>query len=116
MKYDIESHGEITVLKILEKRLIYEALDPIQQKFTDLVDEGHRIIVLDFEQVDYLDSFAVGFIMDMYRRVTSAKGRLKLSGLKPRVKKILQITRVDNVITLYDNAEEAVAALSTSQE
>jgi anti-anti-sigma factor len=48
--------------------------------------------------------------MDMYRRISAKAGSLKLSSLQPRVKKILTITRVDNVISIYPSAEEALAA------
>lgn len=111
MKYELSEHGDISVLKIEEPRLIYESLDPIQEQFISMVEEGKRKIIIDFSSVDYIDSFAVGFVMDMYRRVSSQKGgALKLSGLQPRVKKILTITRVDNVIDIYPKIDDALEA------
>lgn len=116
MNYEIEERDSITFLKLLDKRLIYEDLEPIQQEFVNLVEKGARKIVLDLEKVDYLDSFAVGFIMDMYRRVTNAGGRFKLSGLQPRVKKVLAITRVDNVIDIYPDMDKAHAAMTEGEK
>jgi anti-sigma B factor antagonist len=112
MKYELTANGDVTVLHILESRLIYESLDPIQAKFVDLVESGTRKIVIDFAKVDYLDSFAVGFIMDMYRRVNNHNGVLKLCGLQPRVRKILSITRVDNVIDIHPTLDDALAAFA----
>lgn len=114
MKYEIIDEGAVTILSLGEKRLIYESLDPIQQTFIQLVDEGKTRIVLDMEQVEYLDSFAVGFIMDMYRRVTNVGGKMKISGLQPRVKKVLAITRVDSVIDIYPEKGEAVSAFTAN--
>lgn len=116
MKYDIKERDSVTFVKLLDDRLIYESLDPIQQKFTDLVEAGARKIVLNMEDVTYLDSFAVGFIMDMYRRVTSAGGKFKLCGLQPRVKKVLSITRVDNVIDIFPDSDQAFKALTDCGE
>jgi anti-sigma B factor antagonist len=113
MKYEITEKDGVTVLHIQEPRLIYESLDPIQAKFVDLVESGVDKIVIDFEKVNYLDSFAVGFIMDMYRRVSSRDGELKITGLQPRVRKILSITRVDNVIEICDTVDGALAAFAT---
>jgi anti-sigma B factor antagonist len=110
MKYELTESADASILKILEPRLIYESLDPIQEKFIELVESGTKKIVIDFAKVDYLDSFAVGFIMDMYRRVSNKNGSLKLCGLQPRVKKILAITRVDNVIDILPGIDEALAA------
>ena len=110
MKYELIEEGEISILKIQEQRLIYECLDPIQEKFISLVESGKKKIIIDFSEVEYIDSFAVGFIMDMYRRANSHNGELKLSGLQPRVKKILTITRVDNVIDIYATVDDALKA------
>lgn len=112
MKYELVEEGDISILKILEPRLIYECLDPIQEKFISLVESGKLRILIDFTDVEYIDSFAVGFIMDMYRRVSSHEGELKLSGLQPRVKKILTITRVDNVIDIHPSIDDALNAFT----
>lgn len=110
MKYELNENGDITILEIHESRLIYESLDPIQEKIIELVESGIKKLIIDFTKVNYLDSFAVGFVMDMYRRISNSNGTLKLCGLQPRVKKILTITRVDNVIDIYPGIEEALAA------
>ena len=109
MKYELVSTGDVKLLRILEPRLIYESLDPIQSTFIELVEGGATKIIIDFAKVEYLDSFAVGFIMDMYRRVSTNDGQLKISGLQPRVRKILAITRVDNVIDIHKTSDEALA-------
>jgi len=114
MKYELSEHGDVSVLKLLERRLIYECLDPIQDEFISLVESGKRKIVMDFTEVDYIDSFAVGFVMDMYRRTSSHNGELKLTGLKPRVRKILTITRVDKVIGIHDKIDDALEAFGRS--
>jgi anti-sigma B factor antagonist len=110
MKYELIEEGEISILRIHEPRLIYECLDPIQEKFISLVESGKKKIIIDFSDVDYIDSFAVGFVMDMYRRVNAKDGELKLTGLQPRVRKILTITRVDNVIDIKPTVEDALRA------
>jgi anti-sigma B factor antagonist len=110
MKYELSESGEISILKLQEARLIYENLDPIQEQFISLVESGKRKIIIDLSEVEYIDSFAVGFIMDMYRRLSIKDGALRLSGLQARVKKILTITRVDNVIDIHPRIEDAVAA------
>jgi len=109
MKYELDDNGDISIIKLQEQRLIYENLDPIQEQFTSLVEAGRRKIIIDLSNVEYIDSFAVGFIMDMYRRLSTQNGSLRLSGLRPRVKKILTITRVDNVIDIHTDIEEALA-------
>ena len=110
MKYELSESGGVSIIKLHEPRMIYENLDPIQEQFIALVESGRRKIVVDLSDVEYIDSFAVGFIMDMYRRLSTQEGSLKLSGLQPRVKKILTITRVDNVIDIYPKIDDALDA------
>ena len=113
MKYELSESGDVSILRIQEQRLIYENLDRIQEQFISLVESGKRQILIDLCDVEYIDSFAVGFIMDMYRRLTAQEGSLRLSGLRPRVKKILTITRVDNVIDIHPTIEDAIHAFES---
>ncbi|HUX07215.1 MAG TPA: STAS domain-containing protein [Acidobacteriota bacterium] len=113
MKYELSESGDISILELREQRLIYENLDPIQEQFISLVESGKRQILIDLSGVEYIDSFAVGFIMDMYRRLSAQGGSLRLSGLQARVKKILTITRVDNVIDIHPNIDDAIKAFES---
>ncbi len=112
MDFNMEKVGDITVVRLEEGKLLYDNLDPLHKGLYDLIDRGVVHLVLNLSSVSYIDSFTVGFLMDIYRRLANQKGRIALVGVQPRVKNILALTRVDEVIPIYETEEEATASFA----
>jgi anti-sigma B factor antagonist len=76
----------------------------------ELVGAGHRKILLNLGDVDYIDSSGIGELVGAYTTVRSASGELKLVYLTKRVHDLIQITRL---FTVFDvQADESAAILS----
>ncbi|TKJ29082.1 anti-sigma F factor antagonist [bacterium (candidate division B38) B3_B38] len=112
MDIKTEKVGDITVVRLEKGKLLYDNLEPLHQGLYDLIDKGIVRLVLNLSTISYIDSFTVGFLMDIYRRLANQKGRLALAGVQPRVKNILALTRVDEVIPIYETVEEATASFA----
>jgi len=112
MDIKTEKVGGITVVRLEKGKLLYDNLEPLHQGLYDLIDKGIVRLVLNLSTISYIDSFTVGFLMDIYRRLANQKGRLALAGVQPRVKNILALTRVDEVIPIYETEEEATASFA----
>lgn len=87
-----------------------EGSSTLRKTIRDLVDKGHRKILINLFDVDYIDSSGIGELVSAYTTVRSAGGELKLLNLTRRVHDILQITRL---FTVFDvQSEEEVALRS----
>jgi anti-sigma B factor antagonist len=76
----------------------------------ELIERGHRKILLNLADVDYIDSSGIGELVSAYTAVRTASGEMKLLQLTRRVHDILQITRL---VTVFDvQADEDVAVRS----
>ncbi|MFH1300492.1 MAG: STAS domain-containing protein [Planctomycetota bacterium] len=74
-----------------------------------LVDEdGRKKIILDFSNVEYLSSAALGKLITLDKKVKKAKGKLKLCSIRPDIYEVFAITRLNQ---LFDIAETQEAAL-----
>ena len=102
--------GTIAVLRIDDPRLTYPMLADFAAAATNLIGSGEKRILLDLAAVKYLDSAAIGCLMDLYRQATSAGGMLKLSGVQKRVETMLTMTGAHNFLEVY--ADPAAAAAS----
>jgi len=71
--------------------------------------------VVDFSQVNYLSSSALGMLIGLQRRVMQKKGQIKLSGIKPEIMEIFRITKLDTVFDIYKDAAAAVEASRSNQ-
>ena len=65
---------------------MYPMLADFSSTVSSLVASGNRDILIDLTPVTYVDSATIGCLMDLYRQVRAAGGRLKLSGVQKRVR------------------------------
>lgn len=71
-------------------------------------DDGHDRFVLDIAAVPYVDSAALGVLVDAQRRVKEKNGEIVLVGVTPFVKRAFEITRLIRFFRLVGSVEEAL--------
>jgi len=79
----------------------------------ELVGKGQRKILLNFVDVNYIDSSGLGNLVSSLVRVRMYDGELKLLNLTKRVHDVMQVTKLNTVFQIMD--DEAVAVKSLRQ-
>ena len=77
----------------------------------DLIDDKRNDIVIDLAAVPYLDSAALGVLVDAVRRVREFDGSIFLVATTPFVRRAFEITRLVKIFQLSDSVEEALSAI-----
>ena len=82
-----------------------------KEDLVGLIERGVEAIVIDLSRVTFIDSTALGVIIGGVKRLRERDGRLMIvAGSRPVVR-ILDITGLDKVLTVFDTRDEALAAL-----
>lgn len=102
--------GTVAVLKVEEPRLTYPMLADFAAAAANLIGGGEKQLLLDLGSVGYLDSAAIGCLMDLYRQASAAGGTLKLAGVQKRVATMLTMTGAHNFLEVYADPAAAVAS------
>jgi anti-sigma B factor antagonist len=79
-------------------------------------EEPAQTLILDFSNVPYVDSAGLGMLVSAFISRQKAGRRMVLSGLNPRVQKLFEITRVQDLFLIFPSPEEAIAALQGAAE
>jgi anti-sigma B factor antagonist len=82
----------------------------LRQQVVTLVGDGHTHIVLDMSAVDFVDSIGLGVIVSALKRVRGRDGELVVAGASPRLRSLFELTRLDQVIDLYDSVPDVLAS------
>ena len=77
------------------------------------LERGKRDILLNFENVEFIDSFGVGEILASYISTQNLGGKLKLVRISKKLYLIFQITKLDTVFEIF--ADETAALKSFEQ-
>jgi anti-sigma B factor antagonist len=67
-----------------------------------------RIVVVDLAAVEFLDSSGVGALVGAAAALEEAGGSLRLACPPPQVQKVFRISRLAEVIPIFDDVEEAL--------
>ena len=108
MNLKTEQIGAVSIVRVGETRMMYPMLADFSSEVSGLVAGGARNILIDLGPVTYVDSATIGCFMDIYRQVTAAGGRLKLSGVQKRVETMLTMTGAHNFIELHADEGSAI--------
>ncbi len=115
--FTTHEHDGYTVVAFRTPNLMNSAdLDRLGPALYRLVEvEGRRRIVLDWAEVQYIASQAVGIVMALQKKVSAHKdGKLLLCGVGPRVMELLKITRLDRVLAIRPTQKDAATALAAA--
>ncbi len=97
----IEIGGEIT-------RESDQALQDAYQRASD----GARTIILAFDGLEYMNSSGIGLLVTMLVRAKRNRQRVLAYGLTDHYRQIFELTRLDEVISIHDSEDAAIAAAS----
>ena len=100
--------GSVVVLQLNEPRLTYPMLSDFASTATNLIGGGEKRLVLDISNIAYVDSAAIGCLMDLYRQATAAGGTLKLAGVQKRVETMLTMTGAHNFLEVHADQASAL--------
>lgn len=64
-------------------------------------------LVFDFSNVYFMDSSGIGMIIGRYKRVSALGGRVKIFGADQCVRRIVELSGLENIVDIFDTEEEA---------
>jgi anti-anti-sigma factor len=89
---------------ILERNIkIENALDIkrlLIKKLEEAKDESDKTLIIDFEQVSFIDSTGLGVLVSIHKRSIEQGIQLILKNISPKVHDVFQITMLDEVFTI----------------
>lgn len=109
-RIDIEEIGAVTVVRLLEKKILDEAnIEALGQELYALVDkDGRRKVVLDFKAVEYLSSAALGKLVSLEKKMNLAKGKLVLCNIRKDIYEVFKLLQLGKVLTICSDLDEAL--------
>jgi anti-sigma B factor antagonist len=96
----IDIHGEITARS--EQHLM--------DAYARASGERTRAIIMNFSELEYMNSGGIGLLVTMLVRANRQKQRLSAYGLNEHYRQIFELTRLDEAITIHDGEAAAIDA------
>ena len=109
LSLDTRPEGDKTVVSVAGEIDVYTA-PKLREQIVQLVEDGRYHLVVDMEQVEFLDSTGLGVLVGGLKRVRAHDGSLHLVCTQERILKIFRITGLTKVFPIHATVADAVAA------
>jgi len=101
------NHEGVTVLE-LDGRLVFEVEHEFRERVTSLVASGNKHILVNLNEVSYIDSAGVGSLVAMFLYVLKRGGRLKLIRPSERACRVLEIAQLLSIFDVFESEAQGI--------
>ena len=94
---------------ILQGQLDESNVDQFAPKIYEMIQTMPQAtsVIMDFQQLTYLNSKSIGYIADFYNQITAKGGKIIIAKAPNNIKDILNVVGMDQMVTLTQTMEEA---------
>src|SRR5205814_6907886 len=103
---------DVTLIHIRGRITLTEGADLLRERLQQLAIESRTKLVIDFKDVPYVDSTALGVLVRAYTTIARTDGALKLLHARGHVRQLLEITRLLQVFETFDSDAQALASFA----
>jgi anti-sigma B factor antagonist len=108
----VEDVGDVAVVQFVDKKILDEQnIQMIGDDLFRLVDElGRRKLLLNFSNVDFMSSAALGKLIRLHQRMTQVGGKLILCGISKDIMTVFTLTKLDKMLKIVKDEQTGLGA------
>ena len=100
--------GDVTIIHLTGRITLGRGTETLRQAIEEVLARGRTSIVLNFDEITYVDSSGLGELVLARKRVVEAGGMLKLMKLKQIMRDLIQVTRLYTIFEVFDDEPAAL--------
>ena len=109
-RIDVADVGEVSVVQFKDRKILDESnIQEMGRELFELVEMKREKVLLNFMNVEFLSSAALGKLITLDKKIKAAKGQLKLSNIRPEIYEVFAITRLNKLFDIHDDEADALA-------
>jgi anti-sigma B factor antagonist len=112
LKMTNSESGDTSVVTLDGRILLGEESQALRERLRSLIAQGKKQIVLNMDNITYIDSTGLGILVAAHVSATSQGASIKLSNLGRKFQELLQLTKLVTVFEVCDTEAAAVASFS----
>jgi len=108
MNLKLEKINGYTVLFINEERIDAHNSGELKEAVLHLIEQGEINIVVQLEQVRFIDSSGLGALLSGFKNAAAKSGKLALANMQQQVLSMFELTRLNRVFDIFADLKEAL--------
>lgn len=109
MTFEVSERQERDVMVLhMDGRLDAATSPLIERKVDAFIEAGQRKFILNFEQVDYLSSAGMRFLLSVTKKLDQLEGKMVLASVSPEVMEVMRMAGFDRLLHICHTEPEAL--------
>ena len=110
-----EAEG-VTILDLRGRLVQGPEVTALRERFNDLEREQVKNVILNFKQIDFIDSTGLGMLVAVQSQIEKAGGAVRLLGLSKRGAELMVLTKLSTVFQIFDDEQAAINSFFPGRE
>lgn len=108
----VEDVGDVAVVQFVDKKILDEQnIQMIGDDLFRLVDElGRRKLLLNFSNVDFMSSAALGKLIRLHQRMSQVGGKLVLCNISKDIMTVFTLTKLDKMLKIVKDEQTGLGS------
>ena len=112
IQVEVRNLNQSTSILDIDGEINAFAENALMDAYTQATGSGAQNILLNFSDLDYMNSSGIGLLVTLLIRVQRQKQKLLAFGLSDHYQQIFELTRLNEAISIYPTESEALAGLA----
>ncbi len=109
MEIKVRENDNVAILDLQGEIRLSEHPEPIlRDHIKREIDKGKLKIILNFKNLEFIDSSGIGELVASYVSVKNAGGKLRIVSVPDKIMLILEYTSLGNIIEVFDSEANAL--------
>jgi anti-sigma B factor antagonist len=114
MNIELRKEQDVVIVDFKGRLAVGVGEEVLPHVIGGLLDEGHKKILLNLSEMDYIDSNGLGELVQSLKAARQYDASLRLLKPQDRVAKTLRLTNLLPMFSVYDSEKEALDAFSSA--
>jgi anti-sigma B factor antagonist len=106
----------IHVLDLKGRLTVGEEVGGLREKLQQMAAAGQVNVILNLQEVDYIDSTGLGGLVICFTTLKKAGGALKLLNLSKRTIELLVLTKLSTIFDMHNDEQDSVNSFFPDRE
>lgn len=114
MEVKLKNKSGILLVELQEEIDLFHA-NKLKLYFNKIFESSHKRIVLNFQEVTYIDSSGIGALLNIFKESKKREIKILFSNIHGSVKKVIELTKLDDYFPIVRTQEEALEKLQVAE-
>ena len=111
--FELQQQGDVTIVRFIASRILdNDTIQRMGDSLFQIVDQdGVHKLVINLREVSFLSSAALNRLILLKKKILQQDGGLKLVEMKPEIRRVFEISRLDTFFDILDDQATALEQL-----